>query len=336
MTSTIDLDETRQRGGGRELGFMIVGTSRSGTTLLQRLACELPGVRVPPETQFFWKFGPRLLAQRTFPLNEQALRAEIAAFLDLKNSRMLRLDADAVVAELDGKCDHILELFSVFVRHLAGEAELYGEKSPQHLWWWRALTDAIPRLKLIVIVRDPRAVTSSNLKVPWSMDWHLSLAERWAFEQKQILSARRRLGDERCLVLRYEEVVRDPSASKNKIATFLGIAGGGELQSTRRDDAGAIFQPWETWKTNAVDPVTTSRINAWQTELTPSQVTDIVSVCRREMRRFGYDPELGAGAAAAHLMRLSPEDQLRRLRYRVSRYHYLLKVQRLSRKFRPV
>ena len=36
-----------------DVSFLMVGTPRSGTTLLQRLACELPGVGMPPETHFF-------------------------------------------------------------------------------------------------------------------------------------------------------------------------------------------------------------------------------------------------------------------------------------------
>ena len=34
------------------VGFLIVGTPRSGTTLVQRLVSELRGVRVPPRDPF--------------------------------------------------------------------------------------------------------------------------------------------------------------------------------------------------------------------------------------------------------------------------------------------
>ena len=36
-----------------ELGFLLTGLSRSGTTLVQRLVCELPEVWVPQETHFW-------------------------------------------------------------------------------------------------------------------------------------------------------------------------------------------------------------------------------------------------------------------------------------------
>jgi len=47
--------------GRRGPDFLIVGSARSGTTLVQRLACELPGVAMPPETHFFDIFLRRLL-----------------------------------------------------------------------------------------------------------------------------------------------------------------------------------------------------------------------------------------------------------------------------------
>lgn len=333
MASTTDLNKARPKEVVSDVGFIIVGTPRSGTTLVQRLACELPGVRVPPETQFFWKFGPRLLARRTFPLNEPALRAEIEAFLDLNNSRTVKLDADAIVASLGGHCDHILELFSTLVRHLAGEAQLYGEKTPQHLMWWRGLTDAMPELKVIGVVRDPRAVTASNLKVAWSKDSHLLFAERWAFEQRQLLRAQRRLGENRCLIIGYEDVVADPLATKREMSTFLGVSM--SVKAPDMNDRGQIFHAWETWKANATGPVVVSRIDAWRNELTPSQAGDVMAVCRREMRILGYDAELSRWQKAMWFLQLPPNDHLRRFRYKASRYRYWARVARLSRTLLP-
>ena len=42
-----------------ELSFLVVGTARSGTTLVQRLCCELPRVWVPGETHF-WSMAPEI------------------------------------------------------------------------------------------------------------------------------------------------------------------------------------------------------------------------------------------------------------------------------------
>src|SRR5262245_51226417 len=63
--------------GSRDIGFLIVGTPRSGTTLVQRLATELPGVRVPPETHFFPHFGSDLIKRTSFPLDAGGIEREV-------------------------------------------------------------------------------------------------------------------------------------------------------------------------------------------------------------------------------------------------------------------
>ncbi len=324
----------------QDIDFIIVGSGRSGTTLVQRLACELHRIRVPPETHFFGEFAPKLLARRIFPLDERAIREEVKAFLDLKTSRGHRLDADAVIAEMGGRCGHIVDLYSVFVRLLAGDALLYGEKTPRHLMWWPELTHFMPNLKMIGVVRDPRAVVASNLRVAFAHDsWervfgkvpmHLLHAERWAFDQRQLMRARRRLGDARCLIIKYEDVVADPLATKLLLASFLGAAVSTQTDSPKLDE---ITLPRETWKANVTGPVVTSRVDAWKEDLEPSQARDIAAVCHREMRRFGYVPRLSSGQRAKWLVQLESDQHYRRLHFRASRYRKRARARILSRRF---
>ena len=74
---------------GPRVRFLVVGSPRSGTTLVQRLACEIPGVRMPAETHFFSQFATGLLARRSFPLTGEALVDEIGRFASLDSSRGL-------------------------------------------------------------------------------------------------------------------------------------------------------------------------------------------------------------------------------------------------------
>lgn len=84
--------------------FLIVGTPRSGTTLVQRLASELPGVAIPPETHFFSLFvavcrnemrafgyealhpeaARAALAKLSFPQRYQRLRFEVRRQIKLR------------------------------------------------------------------------------------------------------------------------------------------------------------------------------------------------------------------------------------------------------------
>jgi len=301
--------------------FLIVGTSRSGTTLVQRLAWGLEGVRVPPETHFFGRYVRLLLEGQTFPLDEAAIRAEVARFGKLGTSRGLAVDADCVVEDLHGTCGSPWELFGAFVRQMAGPATLYGEKTPEHLRCWEALTRRAPALRLICVVREPRAVVASNLDVPFAPKSVAWLSERWRLDQSLAAAARTHLGPDRCLVLRYEDVVADPDRATMAMGAFLGAAVGTGADAAE-PEVPRTHMEWEWWKERAAGPITDQRIDAWRERLTPPQADLILAICGGSMGRFGYAGSPGRPTALAKQAMIPPPEQWRRvhLHAKVRRY----------------
>lgn len=326
--------EAASAGAGEHVGFLVVGSPRSGTTLVQRLACELPGVRMPPETHFFSQFAPGLLARRRFPLDRAGLTEELTRFAGLDTSRALDIDVDAVVDDLGGRCPSPFALFDSVVRHAGGSGELWGEKTPDHLLWWRPLARAAPWLRFVAVVRDPRAVVASNLGMPWSEDrrlpaWgdalHLAFAVHWALSQRQTDAMRNELGPERCLVLRYEDVVADPSGAQARIAGFLGRP----APVVPGSAPAGIVPEWEPWKRDALAPVDPGRADSWRRVLDGRRARQVTAVCRSGMRRFGYGhdaPDLAATALG--LSGLGPRWVARVVRYRRTVEGYVRVIER--------
>ncbi|MDQ3916043.1 MAG: sulfotransferase [Actinomycetota bacterium] len=275
------------------LGFMIVGTPRSGTTLVQRLACEIPGVAVPPETHFLYFFAADLYRRRRFPLDAEAIRAEVELYLELGNSRDLEVDPAAIAEDLGGECRSILDLFAALVRHLAGPAEVYGEKTPAHVVWWDKLAAAAPWMKFVAVVRHPAAVVASWVEA-WPHESWAAAAERWRLDQLRIAEMARALGPRRALVLRYEDVVGDPDGARRAVAQLLGRDAPAVAARPNRP----LYLPWETWKRRSLECIDSARADAWRTALSPEQVDHVTRVCREGMAAFGYDPRAAAGEAA--------------------------------------
>ncbi len=301
----------------RDPAFLVVGTPRSGTTLVQRLACELSAVRMPPETHFFSLYAPEVLRRTRFPLQGTALRDEVQAWAANDGLGGLPVDVDATVDRLQGRAESLWDLFAAIVRQLSGEAEVYGEKTPTHLLWWPPLARRLPRLKFIAVVRDPRAVVASGVGVPFGMRGHVLQAERWAADQRLLLRARSELAPDRLLVLRYEDVVANPDGAGSQIASFLGVE---RTREPVENGGGGLYQPWESWKEGVSGPINIRRADAWRTELDERTSADVAAICRREMPGFGYlDGLPSTPAAFTRLSRLSPVTQVRRLRFRNSR-----------------
>lgn len=304
------------------LDFVVVGTPRSGTTLVQRLASELEGVRLPLETHFFSLFAPGLLRRATFPLAGDRLLREIEAYGATVSSRGLVIDAEQVARGLGRRAGTMADLFAAVARHAAGPGRVYGEKTPSHLAWWPYLTAAFPALKVVGVVRDPRAVVASNLAVPWGMSRPAVLAERWRVDQRDLREAAAALGD-RLSILRYEEVVSDPLAAQRTLATFLGTSGPTGLPGTP--------VPVEPWKSAAFGTITENRVDGWRRVLTPRQAAQVSAVAGKEMARHGY----GHASDREHGVLLSPWDHIARLRFRAARRRQRRDVGRALTTLRP-
>ncbi|HLM09213.1 MAG TPA: sulfotransferase [Thermoleophilaceae bacterium] len=287
---------------------MIVGTPRSGTTLVQRLASELPGVRLPPETHFFRSFVRGLLRRQDFPLVRRELVREVEQFMALDTSRGLQLDPERVAARLGGRCATPAALFTTLVRELAGPGRLYGEKTPSHLRWWPVVSRWLPGIRLVAVVRDPRAVVNSYFSA-WGARPHGVLAERWAIDQQEVLAAERELGGCRVLVLRYEQVVRETARARRRLAAFLGVP------DQLRAAGAALRLPWEVWKEGVDGPVRDDRIGSWEATLPGRVVADIEAITCDEMRTFGYAPS----ERTEYKRALGATSDVRRRRYRLER-----------------
>jgi Sulfotransferase family len=316
------------------VGFLVVGSPRSGTTLVQRLACEIPGVGMPPETHFFSDFAAGLVTDHRFPLKGRELTDAVRNFAEAESSSGLDVDVDAVLVDMAGICLRPFDLFEALVRHLTGPAEIRGEKTPNHLVWWRPISVAAPWMRFVAVVRDPRAVVASNLEMPWRTDptlppWgdhmHLAFAELWRFFQNQVLAMGRALGPERCLVVRYEDVVKDPAATRVRLARFLDRPTDGSAQTA---PAGIVL-PWESWKAQALDPVADDRVTVWREQLDRRRATDIAAICRKPMVSFDYTVDVPPWwAEAATGARLGPVPWLRLARYARARRLRLRAIER--------
>jgi len=316
------------------VGFLVVGSPRSGTTLVQRLACEIPGVAMPAETHFFSQFVTGLMARQSFPLDATVLEEEIGRFAALDSSRGLDVDVAAVVRALHGQCRSPYELFDALVTELTGPAEVRGEKTPEHLMWWRPLSRAAPQLRFVVVVRDPRAVVASNLAMPWRKEgrvpaWgenvHLAFAEMWACLQGQVHLMSAALGSDRLLRLRYEDVATDPDATRDRIALFLGRPPVTEPAAAPKN----IVLEWEPWKQAALGPVVSDNLDAWRQSLGSRRADEVAALCRTGMVRFGYDDDAPSVLRAFRTrVRLGPLWTARLLRYRRTYRGYLAAIDR--------
>jgi sulfotransferase family protein len=310
----------------RDVDFLVVGTPRSGTTLVQRLACELPGVGMPRETEFWLRYRSSLLRSAPFPIEGTDLLEQLDRIVNTRPLARQEIDVEALMIGMGARCASPVEMFSGLVRFLAGVPHVAGEKTPSHLWWWQPLARAMPKVKIIGVVRDPRAVAASMRRMPWGPHRAALVSEAWALDQQCLTQASCSLPD-RVLVLRYEDVVSAPGHAKERIARFLGLEARGEDQGRAVDP---LFDDGQWWMRRAFQAVTNDRVDAWRSELDVRQVRRIESICWREMNSYGYQLDNLNVVMGLSIGRISPADQYRRIKFRMHRDRRLRLISRIE------
>ena len=275
--------------------LMIVGTPRSGTTLLQRLAVESCALRSAPETSFFSLF-PRLLAQGAHQFQQRSREQTVRALESYSQSASLRgaeLRPDAVLDLLEGQVVDVYDIFDAVVADLSGGSDRLCEKTPGHLWWCDHIAAARPSTRFALMVRDPRAVVASMVEAQFANQSLAAYVEWWRHDQHLVSEAHRRLGS-RAQIFRYEDVVSDDSKARLALQALCPSRQTGPdavADGLSTGEGKPLALPWETWKAGYDGPVTTARIDSWRSRLKVEDAAFIERATAVEMRKWGYVPE---------------------------------------------
>ena len=298
--------------GSRSLAPVFVGgCPRSGTTLLRTMLNAHPDIAIPHETRILIE-GYRRRAEWG-DLAEPENRRRVARWVvERKESRYrwLTEDADELVERMVAAAPTIGSVLSAGFRLYAERhgKPRWGEKRPSVALHLDVVFAMFPNARYVNIVRDPRAAVASIREVGRQYGWGAhdvpGGTDTWERSARAADRWRRRLGADRFIELRYEDLVGDPAAALGRIVAFLDLDPAG-LEAMIRYHETADSQNLQPL---ASKPVTTHRLRAWEQALAPREVAFVERVLGAWMRHYGYEPA-ATGVAV-------PEDLRRRHRRR--------------------
>ena len=262
----------------------IVGASRSGTAMMRSILMQDPDIALAGETHYFDDLRVRFQG-RTLSSLDDAERASVADYFraisvapygkggNPEESPFSREELLSEAAAIGDSIDSVFEAYCKMFARREG-ATIWGEKTPRHVFRIDEILALYPDARIIVMVRDPRAVVASY------RDWYTGdrdvtaadLADRkrvrksynivlatllWRAAANAGLVARRKYGPEKVLITRYDDVVTDPENTIREVVGWLGIPYREELlsvplhnSSTMRFDgkAGISAAPQKRWR----------------------------------------------------------------------------------------
>ncbi len=260
------------------------------------------------ETHYFDDLRPRFRDPASTRL-EGAQLQECEQFFAALSERHPRraVDLDALRREarrIGGGVDAYLEAFCRLQARRRGR-EIWGEKTPRHVFRLGDMLAAYPQARIICNVRDPRAVVASHrdfwrraLREPngrrrarlrrdylrSKQQYNLILTTLlWNATVAAAYEARQRFGDDVVYLQRYEELVAEPERATRGLAEWLGLDYQDSMLGVnvvRSSAAGIDGRPG----------ISTEPVGRWRAKLSPAEVAVIQAITGRTLRELGYDP----------------------------------------------
>jgi len=291
VASESSAGEERTAGSdGSEAPFFIVGSDRSGTTLLRLMLNAHSRLHVPRESWFLIDLMEALPADR--PLDSREIERGIRTIL--RHPRWPDWDVPepvlrARLAERGHGVD-LAGLVDVTFRVLADAAgkPRWGDKTPAYVHHIAPLARLFDRARFVHVIRDGRDVCLSLRRLRWHGTTVYHHARYWTRAVQAGMREGQALGPERYLELRYEDLVEQPESELRRVCAFLGESfESGMLRF--HEDADRQIAAWErSIHRKLFRPPRRSDLELWRGAMSARQLAVVEAWAGETLRRAGY------------------------------------------------
>jgi Sulfotransferase family len=272
--------------------IFVVGSARSGTTLLQLMLNAHSEISLAGELHFFDQILKLKKVVPDLATSAQidalfSLIPRLPAFRYLKGIEEVLESTRRIMKEFPEGDYETLYLHLMKTSAAARGARRFGEKLTT-LRYLDELVEIFPDCKMVHIVRDPRACVASRIRTPWTSGDVMTNALKWKIDLASARSFRQRRdpAGQRFCEIKYEDLVHEPTAALQSICTFLGEPYQASMLAYDRS-AGEFIKD-EPWKSGVSRPVYASSVELWRSTLSEAQLFLIETTVRREMAWSEY------------------------------------------------
>jgi hypothetical protein len=291
-TSTAPTQSQKIRGDWFDIPPMfIVGSARSGTTLLRLMLSAHSRISISSEGAYIYR-----------------LRSTLASYGDLSDPRHLKtLHQDLVplleterflsVPSFDQLLDwteqfgtdvrSIITFYGTWQARIEGKERLawWGDNAPYHVYHIPFFNHLFPASKVIFMIRDPRDAYASS-KTALGYDLHRAVGE-W---EKALLDgalAESYLGPARVRQLKYEDLVTTPRTRLQALCAFLGVEYEEAMLDYNHSDAAKAVARLNHHK-NLLSPVFATSVGRYRQVLTREEIAAVQDRLYSPMTCLGY------------------------------------------------
>jgi hypothetical protein len=272
--------------------FFIVGSGRSGNTLLRALLANHPEISIPPESYVLGAVIRKYRSLSFLPWSELS-RLIILKFEEHPQFYTWDMCLQSVyetIIKFDVEKQTLANLldtiYMCYAKKNKPSATRWGDKTPMNTFHLQSINKVFPEAKFIHIIRDGRDVVSSYLRAGIYTDTKEACG-RWLTSIRLAQKLGRRLGKKQYLEIHYEDLVKHPEDSSKTVCGFINL----EYQAE-------ILHFYKTVKTlgdthlehhgNVHTPINTNSIGKWRENLSSEQKSLVGTMLKKDLLRLGY------------------------------------------------
>ena len=235
--------------------FFIVGIARSGTTLLRVMLDAHPDISIGPETNVLHHW----------------FNAIDSSSLDRWSMTEESYDS------------HVLDMFErIHIEYMNNRGKRrWGDKTPQNWTLIPRILETWPRAQFIYCIRDGRdAVCSMRDRWGWRVHYTSRLWANGVNDALDMISQHK----DSVYIVRYEDLVTDPATTLRGVLDFIDEP----WDDSVLEPSQAGHDGYESDSSAATQPVFTSSIGRWRTDLGPVDSRVANYLMNDTLRRTGY------------------------------------------------
>jgi hypothetical protein len=283
--------------------FFIIGSGRSGSTLLRLMLLGHSRIEIPSET---WFIRPLV---RSLPLDCALTESQVTQAVQIITSHYrwpdMGMGAEALQTKAsDLICPRLVDVINlVYQHHLSSSGKLrIADKTPPYVEIVPELAVLYPDARFIHLVRDGRDVAISYIELGLlrgfryyerDFDWSWSLRFREKLRGTKL--------EERILDVRYEDLVSEPERIIRSICQFVGEPfEPGMLQwNDRRHRVPPRERKFHPKLDKTLSP---DSIGIWRKKLSPLERFAMEASLRKYLKRWGYPLSYSSKIAESSLV----------------------------------
>jgi sulfotransferase family protein len=280
--------------------LVVLGVSRSGTTLLRVVLDRSPGIAIPDESFFV----PLLARRHGGTIDADSFLDDVARIPTVRAWDVRVDEVRPRVRSGMATGDAIAAIFEAYAER-QGKPR-WGDKTPMYMRHLSLLERLFPEAQYVHLVRDGRDAALSFLEMPegtFTRTWaHPTTPAQFACLWRKEVSAARalggRVGDGRYREVRYEALVSDPESTVSAICSFAGMP----FEPEMLEYVGTVDVSDKPHQLRLRRPPMPG-VRSWREDMSPSDVAGFEAVAGDLLEELGYEVTSSRSSVSASAAR---------------------------------